>query len=215
MKKNLFLLAACVSIGMSMTALPAKHVYAQEVGTLYYYDLPEAELRENYQAWRRFVDYHVYREACQGYVAPPSGYVVKGCHVYSADRPYVAAVAPQAPQAPIKELSLEFRTIYFDFDKSDIRENERQHVADIAAELRRQGIDEVMVMAHTDRAGDADYNQRLSERRGQTVAQALTNYGIRASYIEEQAFGETSNAVQLGDGVRSQENRRVIVKYKN
>jgi len=213
MKKNLFLLAACVSIGIGMTALPAKPAYAYEVGTLYYYDLPEAELRENYHAWRRFVDYHVYREACQGYVAPPSGYVVKGCHVYSADSKQVAEVVPQAPAQ--EELSLQFRTIYFDFDKSDIRENERQHVADIAAELRRQGIDEVMVMAHTDRAGEADYNQRLSERRGHTVAEALTSYGIRASYIEEQAFGETDTAVKLGDGVKSQENRRVVVKYKN
>lgn len=209
MKNNLFVLAVCVGVGVSMAHLPFKPAYAQEVGTLYYYDLPAKELRENYHAWRRFVDYHVYREACQGYVAPPSGYVVKGCNVYSADSQVVAEFSPAAP-----ELSLQFRTIYFDFDKSDIRENERQHLADIAGELRRLDIDEVTVMAHTDRAGEVDYNQRLSERRGHTVARALSDYGIKASYIEEQAFGETDTAVKLGDGVRSQENRRVVIKYK-
>lgn len=209
MKKNLLILAVCMGVGVSLTPLPVTPAYAQEVGTLYYYDLPAGELHENYHAWRRFVDYHVYREACQGYVAPPPGYIVKGCHVYSTERKHVAMVLPPRP-----ELSLQFRTIYFDFDKSDIRENERQHLADIAGELRRLDIDEVMVMAHTDRAGEADYNQRLSERRGHTVARLLSEYGINASYIEERAFGETDTAVNLGDGVKSQENRRVVIKYK-
>ncbi|MDP2206790.1 MAG: OmpA family protein [Alphaproteobacteria bacterium] len=209
MKKNLFLLAACVGIGMGAIALPVQPAHAQEVGTMYYYELDEAELRDNYQEWRRFVDYHVYREACQSYVAPPEGYVVKGCHVYRVDRKYVAESTPQ-PQ-----VTQEYHTIYFDFDKSDIRENQRQNLANIAEDLRRMNIEEVTVMAHTDRAGDAAYNQLLSERRGNTVARALADYGIRASFIEEQAFGETSPAVLLGDGVKSQENRRVVIKYKN
>jgi outer membrane protein OmpA-like peptidoglycan-associated protein len=211
MKKNLFLLAACVGIGMGTIALPIQPSYAQEVGTLYYYELEEAEHRDNYQEWRRFVDYHVYREACQSYVAPPEGYAVKGCHVYRINNKYVAESTPQ-PQPP---LSQEYHTIYFDFDKYDIRENERQNLANIAQDLRRMNIEEVTVMAHTDRAGDAEYNQRLSELRGNTVARALADYGIRSSFIEEQAFGETSPAVRLGDGVKSQENRRVIIKYKN
>lgn len=209
MKKNLFFLAACVGIGMGTITLPIMPAYSQEVGTMYYYDLDEAELRENYQEWRHFVDYHVYREACQGYVAPPAGYVVKDCQIHRIGREYVAEPTPQ-PQ-----MTQEYHTVYFDFDKSDIRESERQNLANIAGELRRMNIDEVTVMGHTDRSGDAAYNQLLSERRASSVARALADYGIRASFIEEQAFGESSPAVRLGDGVKSQENRRVIIKYKN
>lgn len=209
MKKNIFLLAACAGIGMGLMGLPGKPAHAQEVGTMYYYDLTEADYRDHYHAWRKFIDYHVFREPCQGYVAPPEGYYVKGCDVYRVDTQQAVKMPMQTP------LSQQFRTIYFDFDSSDIRENERQHVADIAGELRRMNIDEVILMAHTDRAGDAEYNQKLSERRGHAVARALENYGIRASVIEEQAFGETSPVAMLGDGVRSQENRRVIIKYKD
>lgn len=210
MKKNLFLIAACVGMGMGMgmVGLPSKPAYAQEVGTMEYYHLTEYEYRNNYQAWRKFVDYHVFREPCQNYVAPPTGFVVKNCEVYRVGSNEIVKTTTHT------ELSQQFRTIYFDFDKSDIRESERQHVADIAEELRRRGVDDVVVMAHTDRAGDAVYNQRLSERRGHTVARALQNYGIRASFIEEQAFGESNPVDMHGDGVKSQENRRVVIKYK-
>lgn len=209
MKSNLFLFSVCAGIGMGLIGLPVKSAHAQEVGTMQYYALTEADYTDNYQAWRRFVDYHVYREPCQGYVAPPDGYYMKGCNVYRIAGDQITENPMQIPP------SQEFHAIYFDFDRSDIRINERQHVSDIARDLRQKNIDEVILMAHTDSSGEAGYNQRLSERRGHSVALALERYGIRAALIEEQAFGETNPAARLGDDVRSQENRRVIIKYKN
>lgn len=209
MKNNLLLFTTCLGIGIATLTLVSKTGYTQEPITRYYYQLSEEEYRKNHIEWRRFIEYHVHREPCQSYVAPPAGYIVRDCEVYRVNE------RAETTQAVIPARFSERQyTVYFDFDQSNIRENERQNLADIAEELRRINVYEVTVMAHTDRHGTAGYNQKLSERRAHTVGKALAAYGIKASFIEEQAFGESNPATMEGDGVKSQQNRRVIIKYK-
>ena len=44
---------------------------------------------------------------------------------------------------------------------------------------------------HTDTKGSEEYNQRLSERRAQAVANALTQRGVDPQRIETVGYGET------------------------
>ena len=216
MKKNFFISTACLSLILGFTALPLNIAQAQELGTMYYYPLTNADYYENINAWRVFMEYDQRREPCQNYVAPPVGYVMKGCSLYRADR-YVTTETMQETKTVATERtepSASYYTVYFDFDKSNIRANERANIAEIAKELQAFNLEEVTVSGHTDRSGQASYNQSLSVRRAHTVANELNAYGIRASVISEYAYGESDPVEMLGDGAKSQANRRVIINYK-
>ena len=52
------------------------------------------------------------------------------------------------------------------------------------------------------------YNQRLSQRRAQSVASYLRSKGVGQNAIQTAAFGETRPRVPTADGVRNEENRR-------
>jgi hypothetical protein len=67
------------------------------------------------------------------------------------------------------------------------------------------------VRGHTDTSGSASYNQALSERREQAVANELIRQGVPASAITGEALGETDLAVVTGDGVPEPANRRVDI----
>src|SRR5690606_28186196 len=50
--------------------------------------------------------------------------------------------------------------VYFDYNKSDIRDDQRRNLANIAAELQKYNLTEVTVAGYTDRAGSSSYNQK-------------------------------------------------------
>jgi hypothetical protein len=68
------------------------------------------------------------------------------------------------------------------------------------------------VVGHTDTSGNSAYNQALSEGREQAVADELTRLGVPVSAISGEALGETQPAVQTGDGVAEEQNRRVDIQ---
>jgi len=58
---------------------------------------------------------------------------------------------------------------------------------------------QALIEGHTDTDGDADANQRLSERRANAVRQYLIDQGISGDRLEAQGFGESQPI--LIDGV--------------
>ncbi len=71
----------------------------------------------------------------------------------------------------------------------------------------------LVIAGHADRSGSEAYNQGLSERRAQIVAQALGERGIPPSAMAIEAFGETQPRVPTADGVREPQNRRVEIVF--
>ncbi|MEM7022214.1 MAG: OmpA family protein [Pseudomonadota bacterium] len=69
----------------------------------------------------------------------------------------------------------------------------------------------VVIAGHADRSGPAAYNEALSERRAQSVSEALVERGIPASAMRLEAFGESQPRVPTEDGVREPQNRRVEI----
>lgn len=107
--------------------------------------------------------------------------------------------APPAPTpAPAQELKLSAHVL-FNFDRHDLR-NIRPFSIEQLEELVRRVKDERLVVSairlsgHADRlnsTGQNDYNQRLSERRVETVKQELVRLGIDARLISTRASGDT------------------------
>lgn len=89
--------------------------------------------------------------------------------------------------------------VLFAFDGAsaqDISAQGKKELARLAGEIKRQkNIDSVQVVGHTDPKGSAAYNQKLSEKRAQTVGRLLVNQGIAADAIFVAGMGKEQPVV--------------------
>lgn len=105
------------------------------------------------------------------------------------------------------------RTIYFDYDSSDIRSEYRDVVAAHAEYLADNPNLTVSLEGHADERGSREYNLALGERRALSVKQQMTLLGADSEQIRVTSYGEERPAVEgTGEGVWSQ-NRRVEILY--
>src|SRR4051794_41453500 len=123
-------------------------------------------------------------------------------HAQQADEP-AAAVSGQAEPGSF--------LVYFGFDKATLDASARQVVAEAADEYKRTGAAQVAVTGHADKAGRAEYNQRLSERRAEAVRRELERLGVQSSAVKVAAEGENDPAVPTADRVPQARNRRVVI----
>jgi hypothetical protein len=101
--------------------------------------------------------------------------------------------------------------VLFALGKATLDATAKSTIAAAAQEFQRTGAASLAVAGHTDTSGNADFNQRLSERREQAVTDELTRLGVPASAIHGSARGETDPAVPTGDGIVEAQNRRVEI----
>ncbi len=104
--------------------------------------------------------------------------------------------------------------VLFEFDRAEIRPEFEPELDRIAALLRDNPDVRVYVDGHTDTAGPAAYNVRLSQRRAQAVADYLASKGVAPERMEVRAFGETQLAVPTPDGTPEPRNRRVEIRRR-
>ncbi len=74
-------------------------------------------------------------------------------------------------------------TVYFLFNRVDIRESEKDRMDAFMAEIGVSNIDSVLVSGHTDSIGSYEYNMRLSERRAKVVKDYLVGMGVTMDKI--------------------------------
>jgi outer membrane protein OmpA-like peptidoglycan-associated protein len=124
------------------------------------------------------------------------------------------ATLPAVPAPRVEEPSRapQTYTAYFDFDRADLTPDANSVVVQAAANARQGRATRILVVGHADTAGASRYNDRLSQRRAETVRQALVAAGVPATEIEARGVGETDLAVPTPDGVREPRNRRVVIE---
>ena len=106
-------------------------------------------------------------------------------------------------------------TIYFDYDSSSVREDQRSAMDENARKLREyQPEDMVVVEGHSDERGTIEYNLALGEQRAQAVKAYLVDAGVAESRIETVSLGEERPAVTGSDESTWAQNRRVELKRK-
>jgi outer membrane protein OmpA-like peptidoglycan-associated protein len=66
---------------------------------------------------------------------------------------------------------------------------------------------------HTDNVGDAAINLQLSKKRSETVRNLLISYGIEASRIKANYFGETKPIADNNTPEGRSNNRRIDFKF--
>ncbi len=82
------------------------------------------------------------------------------------------------------------RTIYFDFDKYNLRDDARRQLDANADILRNNPGMNIVIEGHCDERGTDEYNLALGERRAQAAREYLIRLGIDASRINVLSYGE-------------------------
>jgi outer membrane protein OmpA-like peptidoglycan-associated protein len=74
-------------------------------------------------------------------------------------------------------VTTEEATVYFDFDKYNLKASETEKLDRVLVALKAGTIKNARIIGYTDPIGTRDYNQKLSERRAQAVLDYLTKNG--------------------------------------
>ncbi len=88
-----------------------------------------------------------------------------------------------------KEIVLE--DIYYDFDKSNIRDDARPTLNKLARNLELNPSIRIELSSHTDCRGNDEYNEELSQKRAQSAVDYLVSQGIPAGRLQAKGFGES------------------------
>ncbi|TLX76967.1 OmpA family protein [Labilibacter sediminis] len=82
-------------------------------------------------------------------------------------------------------------SVFFDFDKYNIKKSEHRQLARVARALKRDKTIRMIISGHCDDRGSYEYNLKLSERRCNSVLNTLVNdFGLDPSRFEIDPKGE-------------------------
>jgi OOP family OmpA-OmpF porin len=119
--------------------------------------------------------------------------------------PPPAPTAPPPPPVPQKFL------VFFDFDRSNLRDDAQRIVTEAADYAKKNGKAVIRATGHADTSGTPAYNLGLSERRANAVKAALAKMGFKPGEVIVSFKGESEPLVATGDGVKEPQNRRVEI----
>lgn len=96
-------------------------------------------------------------------------------------------------QFPLPSISIPVlvRGVYYEFDKADLTDNSREALDRLVKVLKENPNITIELSAHCDYRGRAEYNERLSQRRAESVVKYLTEHGIEAERLTAKGYGES------------------------
>ncbi len=101
--------------------------------------------------------------------------------------------------------------ILFETDSAELQPEAKTNIESLVKVLNKYPDTNILIEGDTDNTGSNEYNQRLSERRAQAVADYEKLFGVSASRISTVGMGET-NRVDSNDSEEGRrQNRRVEV----
>ena len=103
----------------------------------------------------------------------------------------------------------------FEFDKADLRQQDRELLSRIAGIILTSHDYTISVNGHTDDVGSAAYNQTLSERRAQAVRDYLVKAGLPAGILSVEGHGKSLPLVKGTTDAARAKNRRVELGLVN
>ncbi|HZQ62783.1 MAG TPA: peptidoglycan-associated lipoprotein Pal [Casimicrobiaceae bacterium] len=105
------------------------------------------------------------------------------------------------------------RSVYFDFDSSDIKPEYRGLIEAHARYLAANGNARVTIQGNTDERGSREYNIALGQRRADAVRQLMRVLGASDAQIETVSFGKEKPKNPGHDEAAWAENRRADIVY--
>lgn len=123
-----------------------------------------------------------------------------------------AMTAVPAHLDPTSRIATE-RSVYFDFDKFDIRTEFSALIEAHGKYLAGAPGVSIKVEGHADERGSKEYNLALGQKRAASVVTALKAFGVKDSQAEPVSFGEEKPKATGHDEAAWAQNRRVDLGY--
>jgi len=128
---------------------------------------------------------------------------ISGCRKKSKPLPAQVESTIGYHDVPLTEYSLEdftippddlketvFKTVYFDYNKYDIKPSEEYKLNSIADWLKDHPNKHLLIEGHCDERGSSEYNYALGEQRALSVRRYLINLGIEPERLHTKSYGE-------------------------
>ena len=106
------------------------------------------------------------------------------------------------------------RSVYFDYDKYDIKEEFKSLIEAHAKYLVANKARTILVQGNTDERGGREYNLALGQKRAEAVRKALALLGVAESQVEAVSLGEEKPKATGSDETSWAENRCSDIVYK-
>ena len=143
-----------------------------------------------------------------------------GAQAQPVERPKVGAVDLSKPgakdqMAALKDPSsiLSRRSIYYEYDKFDVKDEYRNLVEAHAKYLRENPKARMLIQGNTDERGSREYNVGLGQRRSDGVKRMLILLGAREDQIESVSLGEEKPQADGHNEQSWSKNRRSDILY--
>lgn len=142
--------------------------------------------------------------------------------------PAAPATPPPAPQPPAEDFAPQLneydrlkvmasdeidrmgllKDVRFDYDSADIREADRQVLAENAEALKKFDFIRVTLEGHCDERGTVEYNLALGERRARAASDYLVALGVGADRLKTVSYGKEVPVCQQSNEECWSRNRR-------
>lgn len=106
-------------------------------------------------------------------------------------------------------ISFAAKNVQFETNSNRIKAISYKEMDNVASILKQYPDYSVSISGHTDSQGNADYNQKLSERRAKACLDYLVTKGVSASRMNSAGYGETQPIADNATNAGRQMNRRV------
>ncbi len=113
--------------------------------------------------------------------------LVKKAEPKAADKPVVAG--PAAPKPAAQKVTLAADAL-FDFNKAVLRPEGKAKLDKLAGDIKGIKLEVIIAVGHADRFGTDAYNQKLSEKRAESVKAYLVAKGIEPNRVYTEGKGE-------------------------
>jgi peptidoglycan-associated lipoprotein len=100
------------------------------------------------------------------------------------------------------------RSVYYEFDKYDVKPEYRALVESHARWLKANPKAKLVIEGNTDERGSREYNVALGQRRAESVSKMLVLQGAKPEQIEAVSWGEEKPRASGGEESARAENRR-------
>ncbi len=97
--------------------------------------------------------------------------------------------------------------IYFDYDKSNLRDDAKKILSSAVGTLRRNPEASILITGNCDRRGSEAYNEKLGRHRGEAVKKFLLDNGLAEERIKIISRGKLDAVAPITDLVGMQKDR--------
>jgi len=150
--------------------------------------------------------------ACASTPAPKTEAAATAPAATSADNAKTAATSAaelEASKLAAEVQNLQNQSVYFDFDKSNVKAEFQDVMSKQADFIKSHKNDVVTLEGNTDERGSSEYNLALGSKRAHAVKTSLKIMGVSEAQMKEASLGEEKPRQTCHEEQCWKENRRV------